>query len=65
MQMNGYVSLPDNSEDYWWVHVNEQTRDFIHGVEDKRIPPGDDCASQRTLPSAPSHHVDGTSLTES
>jgi len=46
---HGCVSLPDNGEDYWGVHVNKETRDFIHGVENKRIPPGDDSASQWTL----------------
>jgi hypothetical protein len=29
--------------------VNEETRDFVHGVEDERVSPGDDCASQWAL----------------
>ena len=50
------VDLPDDSEDYWWVHVNKQTRDFIHGVEDERISPGDDGTGQWALSSAPTYH---------
>jgi len=50
------VDLPDNSEDYRWVHVNEKTGDFIHGVEDERISPGDDGTGQWALSSAPTYH---------
>jgi len=53
MQIDGYISLPDNRKDYWWVHVNEQTRDFIHGMEDEGVPPGDDGTSQWALSLAP------------
>lgn len=38
---------PNNSQDDRRVHVNEQTRDFVERVEDERVPPCDDSASQR------------------
>jgi hypothetical protein len=49
--IRGVGNIPDDREDHRGVHVDEQTSDFVEGMEDEGVTPCDNSASQWACPS--------------